>query len=286
MLRFTSSSDKIFDEVVSSVVVYGCLSAYHRMVFYSTTANMEQSFLPSLADDSGVKSKQDANVSTKNKRSRQIKKNDDGVFLSFPEVANTIKVTAKASRSFARKSSSLKPSFQTEETPKKTHSVPKTASYFNKYRGRKLRLPPLTISPLSDKVASEKRWSTVLGLRDSYEMPRAVLDKLTDDIRKIDQQMKEEAKMRQIREKRMCYNNSTLELSSSKTSGDDRTSRAGFSYFPSLTTSAVKESPGFDNVFNKEDLHTRTRMSLEEETTQRKMREFKNRHSHFNLSNY
>lgn len=284
MLRFTSSSDKIFGEVVSSVV-YGCLSAYRRMVLYSTTANMEQSFLPSLTDDSGEKSKQDVNVSVKKKRSRQKNKNDDGVFVSFPEVANTIKVTAKASISFARKSSSLKTSFQTEESPKNTHSVAKTDSYFNKYRGRKLRLPPLTISPLSDKIASEKRWSAVLGLRDSYEMPRAVLDKLTDDIRKIDKQMKEEVKMRQIRQKRMCYKSSTQELSSSKTSGDDRTSRPGFSYFPSLTTSAVKESPGFDDVFIKED-HTRTRMSLEEEIIQRKMKEFKNRHSHFNLSNY
>ena len=233
------------------------------MVLYS---NMEQPFLPSLMDNNGANGKK-KNLHEKNQ-------SDERIYVSFPEVGKTVQATKKASKSFRKRSSSKK-SLQTEDMSKVKNK--------NKDRSGRVLLPSLVLTPTSERIASEKRWSNALGLRDSYEIPLTVLNKLTNEILKIDQQLKEEAKIRQIREERIiCNKKKPMELSPPELTDFVPTSRPGFSYFPCLTTRAVDLS-GSKELFWIED-KGREKMFQEERQIQRKMRQFKNRHSHFNPS--
>lgn len=249
------------------------------MGLYSSSTNTEQSFLPALTDNTEVKIKQEVKVAAKKNGLRQKKKNDDRMFVSFPEVAKTIQVTTKASKLFARKSSSAQKTSQLTGDMSKNRQCATKNYFVGKKRSGKVRLPPLVVTPAAERVVSEESWSAALGLRDSYEIPRKVFNRLTDEILKIDQQMKEEATIRRIRKKRISYDDKKQELSSWEISAFDRTSRPGFSYFPSLTKS-VRELPESNDLFGIENLK-KDRMFREERTIQRKMREFKNRHSHF-----
>lgn len=271
--RFSFSTEDGLHEVVGPSVVYGCSSSSRRMVLHSSSTNMEQSFLPSLTDNNRAKIKQDPKMGAKKKSLRQKKEDDDRMFISFPEIASTMQATKKASKSFARKSSSRKASHQSEGMSKSRHSG-------NKNRRGKVRLPSLVLTPKSERMASEEKWSTALGLRDSYEIPRDLFDKLTDEILKIDRQMKEEEKIRQIRKKRINYDDRKPELPSSWSSELERTSRPGFSYFPCLTRS-VGEPLGSKDLFRTED-RTSERILRQERAIRRKIREFKNRHTHYN----
>ena len=260
--------------------VHGCSTASRRMGLYSGSINTEQSILPSLTANNEAKSKQEGKVAANKNGVRQKKKNDDRMFVSFPEVAKTIQVTTKASKLFARKSpSTLKTSQQTEDMSKNRQFA--TNNYFvRKKRSGKVRLPPLVVAPAAERVVSEESWSAALGLRDSYEIPRKVFSRLTDEILKIDRQMKEEATVRRIREKRISFDDKKKELSPWEISAFERTSRPGFSYFPSLKKS-VGELPESNDLLWMENLKT-DRMFREERSIQRKMKEFKNRHqSHF-----
>ena len=279
---FIFSAEESLHEVADPSSVYGCPSASRKMVLYSSqTATMEeQSYLPSLTDNNGAMNEQDAKMGAKKKGQRQKKRNDDRMYVSFPEVAQTIQVTKKASKAFARRSSSLKATYQTVDMSKNRQSATKE-SLVKKNRSGELRLPSLVLTPNSERVATEERWSNALGLRDSYEIPRKVFNKLTDDILKINQQITEESKMRQIREDRII---DAVKKSTERPSSFERlTSRPGFSYFPCLTRS-VRELPRSNGPFWTED-KKRERMFREEQTIQRKMRQFKNRHSHFHLAN-
>lgn len=244
----------------------------------------DQSFLPSLTDNKGPDDKQSAKMGAKKKSLRQRKVNGDRTFVSFPEVAKTIRVAKKTVKSFAANSSSSKTSSLKTEDMSKRKKTGENVSDLNKDQLRKqLRLPSLVLTPTSERRMSEERWSNALGLRDRYEIPRGVLNKLTDEIFKIDQQLREEAKIRQIREQRMAFDVKKPKLLSSELRNDVvRTSRPGFSYFPCITKSVV-DLPAANELFWIED-REQERLLREEKMIQRKMREFKNRHSHFKPS--
>lgn len=240
----------------------------------------DQTFLPSLTDNKGPDDKQSAKMGAKKKSLRQRKVNGDRMFVSFPEVAKTIRVAKKTVKSFAVNSSSSKTSSLKTEDMSKRKKTGENLSDLNKDQLRKqLGLPSLVLTPTSERRMSEERWSNVLGLRDRYEIPRGVLNKLTDEIFKIDQQLREEAKIRQIREQRMAFDVKKPKLLSSELNDFERTSRPGFSYFPCITKSVV-DLPASNELFWIED-REQERLLREEKIIQRKMREFKNRHSHF-----
>lgn len=244
----------------------------------------DQTFLPSLTDNKAPDDKQSAKMGAKKKSLRQRKVNGDRMFVSFPEVAKTIRVAKKTAKSFAVNSSSSKTSSLKTEDMSKRKKTGENVSDLNKDQLRKqLRLPSLVLTPTSERRMSEERWSNALGLRDRYEIPRGVLNKLTDEIFKIDQQLREEAKIRQIREQRMAFDVKKPKLLSSEFRNDFvRTSRPGFSYFPCITKSVV-DLPAPNELFWIED-GEQERLLREEKMIQRKMREFKNRHSHFKPS--
>ena len=240
----------------------------------------DQTFLPSLTDNKGPDHKQSAKMGAKKKSLRQRKVNGDRMFVSFPEVAKTIRVAKKTVKSFAVNSSSSKTSSLKTEDMSKRKKTGENLSDLNKDQLRKqLRLPSLVLTPTSERRMSEERWSNALGLRDRYEIPRGVLNKLTDEIFKIDQQLREEAKIRQIREQRMAFDVKKPKLLSSELNDFERTSRPGFSYFPCIDKSVV-DLPASNELFWIED-REQERLLREEKMIQRKMREFKNRHSHF-----
>ena len=240
----------------------------------------DQTFLPSLTDNKGPHDKQSAKMGAKKKSLRQRKVNGDRMFVSFPEVAKTIRVAKKTVKSFAVNSSSSKTSSLKTEDMSNRKKTGENLSDLNKDQLRKqLRLPSLVLTPTSERRMSEERWSNALGLRDRYEIPRGVLNKLTDEIFKIDQQLREEAKIRQIREQRMAFDVKKRKLLSSELNDFERTSRPGFSYFPCIGKSVV-DLPASNELFWIED-REQERLLREEKMIQRKMREFKNRHSHF-----
>lgn len=243
----------------------------------------DQTFLPSLTDNKVPDDKQSAKMGAKKKSLRQRKVNGDHMFVSFPEVAKTIRVAKKTVKSFALNSSPSKTSSLKTEDMSKRKKTGENVSDLNKDQLRKqLRLPSLVLTPTSERRMSEERWSNALGLRDRYEIPRGVLNKLTDEIFKIDQQLKEEAKIRQIREQRMAFGVKKPKLLSSELNDFVRTSRPGFSYFPCIAKS-VEDLPAPNELFWIEE-REQERLLREEKMIQRKMREFKNRHSHFKPS--
>lgn len=243
----------------------------------------DQLFLPSLSDNRGPDDKQRAKMGAKKKSLRQRKTNGDRFFVSFPEVAKTIRVAKKTVKSFSVNSSSSKTSPLETKDMSKRKKTEENALDLNKDQLKKqLRLPSLVLTPTSERKMSEERWSNALGLRDRYEIPRGVLNKLTDEIFKINQKIREEAKIRQIREQRMAFDVKKPKLLSSELNDFVRTSRPGFSYFPCITKS-VMDLPAPDELFWMED-REQERLLREEKMIQRKMREFKNRHSHFKPS--
>lgn len=246
------------------------------MVLYSNSDSQEQSFLPSIADNNGSKRKHKAKKGTKGKDLRQKKQKD--VMVHFPELA-----TKNSSKTFTRKSSSPKVTFQTQEMLKKRQKEA-TNSTSHEKRRRNLRLPSLALTSTSESVTSKpstESWSAALGLRDTYEIPRGLLNKLTDEILKIDRQMREEAKIQRIRENRIIsseWGHSIMPKHSFSVGTFERTSRQGFSYFPSLQTRSVDQSSDSMSPHWAED-KMRERMIRQEAEIGRKLKEFKNRHS-------
>jgi len=245
------------------------------MVLYSSSDKQEQSFLPSMADSNGSKRKHKAESDTKKKDLRQKKQNDASVH--FPELA-----TKSSSKTFSRKTSSPKVTFQTQEMLKRRQKEATKPTKLEKRRSN-LRLPSLALTPTSESVTSKptESWSVALGLRDTYEIPRGLLNKLTNEILKIDRQMREEAKIQWIRESRMIsseWGPSQKPKHSYFEGTFKRTSRQGFSYFPSLQKRSLVQSPDSMPPHWAED-KMRERMIRHEEEIGRKMREFKHRHS-------
>jgi len=245
------------------------------MVLYSSSEKQEQSFLPSIADNNGSKRKHKAESGTKEKDLRQKKQND--AFVHFPELA-----AETSSKTLPRKTSAPKVTFQTQEMLKKGQKEATKPTKVEKRRGN-LRLPSLALMPTSESVTCKptESWSVALGLRDTYEIPRGLLNKLTDEILKIDRQMREEAKIQWIRENRMT----SLECGPSAKpkhsyfqSTFEGTSRQGFSYFPSLQKRSQDQSSDSMPPHWAED-KIRDRMIRHEAEIGRKMREFKHRHS-------
>lgn len=241
----------------------------------SGSTSAEQSFLPPLTTKNRARTKHKKKVSLKKK------KNGEDIFVSLPEVAKTIKVVKRASKAFANKSSSsLENLCQTQNLP--THTTTKhdakDSTNALKSRRRKLRLPPLVLTPSSQRMASEERWSAALGLRDSYEIPMGVFNKLMDDIVQIDQQMKEEEMMNRIREKRVKYAaDRKREMSFAQKNELGRTPLPGFSYFPGLVRTNGLDSNEFPKL---DDIRANSRLFRQEQLTRRKMSQFKDRHSH------
>ena len=135
----------------------------------------DQTFLPSLTDNKGPDDKQSAKMGAKKKSLRQRKVNGDRMFVSFPEVAKTIRVAKKTVKSFAVNSSSSKTSSLKTEDMSNRKKTGENLSDLNKDQLRKqLRLPSLVLTPTSERRMSEERWSNALGLRDRYEIPRGV----------------------------------------------------------------------------------------------------------------
>lgn len=250
-------------------------SLSRRMVLYSSSDNQEQSFLPSIADDNSSKRKHKAKSGTKKKYLRQKKQKD--VIVHFPELA-----TKNSSKTVARKSSSPKVTFQAQEMLKTRQKEATKPTKLEKRRGN-LRLPSLALTSTSEGVTSKptESWSAALGLRDTYEIPRGLLNKLTDEILKIDRQMREEAKIQRIRENRMISSEwgHSIEPKHSYFEGTfERTSCQGFSYFPCLQKRSVDQSSDSMPPHWAED-KMRERMTRHEAEIGRKLREFKHRHS-------
>ena len=248
------------------------------MVLYSNSDSREQSFLPSIADNNGSKRKHNAKKGTKGKDSRQKKQKD--VMVRFPELA-----TKNSSKTLTRKSSSPKVTFQTQEMLRKRQKEA-TKSTTNENRRRNLRLPSLALTESTSESVTSKpteSWSAALGLRDTYEIPRGLLNKLTDEILQIDRQMREEAKIQRIRENRIISQSSEWGLSimpehSYSVGTFERTSRQGFSYFPCLQTRPMDQGSDSMPPHWAED-KMRERMIRNESEIGRKLKEFKHRHS-------
>ncbi|XP_078370999.1 uncharacterized protein LOC144654673 isoform X1 [Oculina patagonica] len=255
-----------------------------RMVLHSTSENKEEAFLPSITDNNGSKSKQKAKRGAKTKKKGSRNKKQKDAFVRFPELATDNGLTKNSAKTFARKSSSPKATLQSQEILKKSQSETAKFTTHERRRGN-LHLPSLASTTLTSESARSKpteRWSIALGLRDSYEIPRSVFNKLTDDILKIDRQMREEAKIKEIREQRMISREwMETELSSSEgTFG--RTSNPRFSYFPCLQTKSTGDrAESMSPHWAKGKISER--MIHQEREIERKLREFKHRHS---LSRY
>ena len=278
--EFTAVSSKAssFSTETSYIsLMFTGYSSSRRMVLYSSSDNKEQSFLPSITDNNGSKRKHKAKRGTKenSKGLRQKKQKDASVH--FPELAKE-----NSSKTFARKSSSPKVTFQTQEMLKSRQREATKSITREKRRGN-LRLPSLAVTSTSESFTSKptESWSAALGLRDTYEIPRGLLHKLTDEILKIDRQMREEAKIQQIRENRRISSKGkdSMETGLSYSEGTfERTSHQGFSYFPCLQKRSVGESTDSMPPHWAED-KMRERMIRQEGEIERKMREFKHRHS-------
>ena len=245
------------------------------MVLYSSSDSQEQSFLPKIADDNDSKRKHNAKSGTKEKGLRQKKQKD--AFVHFPELA-----TKNPSKTFARKASSSKVTFQTQDMLKRRQKEATKPTTLEKRRGN-FRLPSLALKPTSESLTSKsiESWSTALGLRETYEIPRGLLNKLTDEILKIDRQMREEAKIQRIRENRMISSEwrHSMKTEHSYSEGTfEQTSSQGFSYFPCLQKRSVDQSSDSMPPHWAED-KMRERMIRHEAEIGRKLKEFKHRHS-------
>ena len=240
------------------------------MALYSTSPNKEESFLPSI--DNGPKHKHSAEIGSREKDLCQQRK--------FPEVMTD--TTKTSSKSFARKYSSSNTTFQTKETLKLSGHRKSAKTVTHRKRGCNLHLPPLALTQ-AQSVKPVESWSRALGLRESFEIPRSFLNKLTDEILKIDRQLKEEAKLQQIRERRIISSEWSESRTPSKLSSSgvtfEHTSRPGFSYFPSLTKTADKR-PGSLMPYREPENINQELISQQELEIQKKMKQFKHRHSH------
>lgn len=255
----------------------GC-SSVRRMGLYSTSENKEENFLPSLAANNGSASKHDAKRGKKTKGSRSKKQKD--AFVRFPELATDNDLTRNSTKTLARKSSSPTVNFQTQEMLKNRKNEATKFTTQEKRRGN-LHLPSLALTATEESVTRKatESWSAALGLRDSYEIPLSVFNKMKNDILKIDRQLREEAKLQEIRERRiisMEWKDATELYSSGNTFG--RTSLSKFSYFPCLQTKTASDSSEFMPPRWAKEKRSE-RMLRQEGEIERKMREFKHRHS-------
>lgn len=254
------------------------------MVLSSSSAHTEKSLLPPLTiADKTTTSKRERKDTKRTKGSRK-KKNGEDIFAHLPEVAKTTMAVNKASKAFAKKSkSSSLNTHQNEVMPTHTATKPnmgKNPTTAMKNRRKKLRLPPLVLTPSTERIASEEKWSAALNLRDSYEVPLGVFNKLMDDIAKINKQMKEEEMMNRITDKRMRYDAERKRQLLFSQTDDLYTALPGFSYFPGLVKSQELDS---NELLKFEDIRADSRIFRQERTIQRKMSQFKNRHYHVNL---
>lgn len=244
------------------------------MVLYSSSDDQEQSFLPSIDGNNSSKRKHNAKSGTKAEGLRQKKQKD--AVDSFPELA-----TKTSSKAFDKKSSSSKVTFQTHDMLKRRHKGATKSTTHEKRRGN-LRLPSLALTTTSESGTSKptENWSTALGLRETYEIPRGLLNKLTNEILKIDRQMREEAKIQQIRESRMISSKlkDSMKAEHSFSEATEQTSRQRFSYFPCLQARSADQSSDSRPPHWAED-KMRERMNRHEAEIGRKLREFKHRHS-------
>ena len=245
------------------------------MVLYSSSDDQEQSFLPSIDGNHGSKRKHNAESDTKAEGLRQKEQKD--ALVSFPELA-----TKNLSKEFAKKPSSSKVTFQTHDMLKKRHKGATKSTTHEKRRGN-LRLPSLALTTTSESGTTKpiENWSTALGLRETYEIPRGLLNKLTNEILKIDRQMREEAKIQQIRESRMISSKLRHSMKAEHSFSEatyEQTSRQRFSYFPCLQARSADQSSDSRPPHWAED-KMRERMNRHEAEIGRKLREFKHRHS-------
>jgi len=246
------------------------------MVLYSSSDDQEpESFLPSIDSNNGSKRKHNAKSGTKAEGLHQKKQKD--AVVSFPELA-----TKNSSKTFAKKPSSSNVTFQSHDMLKKRHKGTTKSTKQEKRRGN-LRLPSLALTTTSESGTSKptENWSTALGLRETYEIPRSLLNKLTNEILKIDRQMREEAKIQQIRESRTISSklrDSMKAEHSFSEATSEQTSRQRFSYFPCLQARSADLSSDSRPPHWAED-KMRERMNRHEAEIGRKLREFKHRHS-------
>lgn len=248
------------------------------MELSSSSAHTEKSLLPSLTKaDKTTASKRERKDTKRTKGSRKKKSGED-IFAHLPELSKTITTVKKASEAKKSKSrSSPLKTHQNEITKPHQRKNPTTAM---KNRSKKLRLPPLVLTPSTERIASEEKWSAALNLRDSYEVPLGVFNKLMDDIAKINNQMKQEEMINRITDKRMRYDAERKRQLLLSQKGDFYTPLPGFSYFPGLVKSQELDS---NELLKFEDIRAESRIFRQERTTQRKMSQFKNRHSHVNI---
>lgn len=252
------------------------------MELSSSSAHTEKSLLPSLTKGDKTTASKRERKDTKGTKGSRKKKGGEDVFAHLPELSKTTTTVGKASKGKKSKSSSLN-THQNEVMP--THAATKPNEGKNpttaiKNRSKKLRLPPLVLTPSTERIASEEKWSAALNLRDSYEVPLGVFNKLMDDIAKINEQMKQEEMINRIKEKRMRYDAERKRQQLFSQTDDFYTPLPGFSYFPGLVKSQELDS---NELLKFEDIRAESRIFRQERTIQRKMSQFKNRHSHVNI---
>ena len=247
------------------------------MVSYSSSDSQEQSFLPSIDENKGSKRKHKAKSSTKGKGLRQKKQKD--VTVHFPELA-----AKNSTKTLPRKTSLPKVTFQTQDMLKRRQKEATKSTTHEKRRPGNLRLPSLALTSTANENVTSKpteSWSAALGLRETYEIPRGLLTKLTDEILKIDRQMREEAKLQRIRENRIIsseWGHSIKPKHSYLKGTFEQTSRQGFSYFPYLQKKSVDQNSDSMPPHWAED-KIRERMIRHEAEIGRKLKDFKHRHS-------
>ena len=281
-LNFLLSQVKLIEYL--QLQIKECLQAFYSMELSSSSTNKEKTLLPSLTKaDKTTASKRERKDTKRTKGSRKKKSGED-IFAHLPELSKTTTTVNKASEAKKSKSrSSPLKTHQNEVMPTQAATKPnerKNPTTAMKNRSKKLRLPPLVLTPSTERIASEEKWSAALNLRDSYEVPLGVFNKLMDDIAKINNQMKQEEMINRITDKRMRYDAERKRQLLLSQTGDFYTPLPGFSYFPGLVKSQELDS---NELLKFEDIRAESRIFRQERTIQRKMSQFKNRHSHVNI---
>ncbi|XP_022787462.1 uncharacterized protein LOC111327514 isoform X1 [Stylophora pistillata] len=235
------------------------------MALYSTSANKEQPFLPLIDNkqEHGHGAEMHVNAEDLNRRGE------------FAEDMN------ESPKTTARKYSSSNKNSQTKDMVKNGRGKAiKTRT--NKKRGTHFHLPPLSLKP-AENVKPVERWTAALGLRENFEIPRGFLNKLSDEVLRIDRLLREEAMLQQIRETRILSRQLSESTDKQKLSSfglsSQHIARPKFSYFPSLTESSI-ERPGSLKPCRSPENKNRELMNQQELEIQRKMKGFKHRHSH------
>lgn len=236
------------------------------MALCSTSANKEQPFLPSIGNKE------------KHRHSAEIRADVEDLNrrIEFSEDMN------ESSKTTARKDSSSNKTSQKNDICKSGRGKAiKTRT--DKKRGTHFHLPPLSLKPAGNARPVES-WSAALGLRESFEIPRGFLNKLTNEVLRIDRLLREEAMLKQIRETRIISRQLSESTDKRKLSSFglslQHTARQKFSYFPSLTEPSI-ERPGSPlKPCRSPENKNRELINQQELEIQRKMKAFKHRHSH------